>query len=197
MIEGVLRHCTDMSIEKNFTDSHGQSEVAFCFARLLGFDLMPRLKAIDRQKLYLPGRGTAGRYPNLGPVLTRAIGWSLGADRPGPSHYMASKMGVIGFARGLANDIAEDGITVNAILPAVTNTPDPRDLPGEDQRRSRQQQAIKRLAGPGRLPRQRRRLRHQRGARRRRRPLQDLMSCAPNPRDLALILTGRGSIVRT
>ena len=77
MIEGVLRHCTDMTIEKNFTDSHGQSEIAFCFSRLLGFELMPRLKAIDKQKLYLPGRGTADRYPNLTPVLTRPIDWGL------------------------------------------------------------------------------------------------------------------------
>ena len=77
MIEGVLRHCTDMTIEKNFTDSHGQSEIAFCFSRLLGFELMPRLKAIDKQKLYLPGRGTADRYPNLRPVLTRPIDWNL------------------------------------------------------------------------------------------------------------------------
>jgi TnpA family transposase len=77
MIEGVLRHCTDMTIEKNFVDSHGQSEIAFCFARLLGFGLMPRLKAIDKQKLYLPGRDTASRYPNLRPVLTRPIDWGL------------------------------------------------------------------------------------------------------------------------
>ena len=77
MIEGVLRHCTDMTIEKNFTDSHGQSEIAFCFARLLGFELMPRLKAIDKQKLYLPGWGTADYYPNLRPVLTRPIDWDL------------------------------------------------------------------------------------------------------------------------
>lgn len=77
MIEGVLRHCTDMTIEKNFVDSHGQSEIAFCFSSLLGFELMPRLKAIGRQKLYLPGKGTAGNYPNLGPVLTRPIDWGL------------------------------------------------------------------------------------------------------------------------
>ena len=77
MIEGVLRHCTDMTIEKNFTDSHGQSEIAFCFSRLLSFELMPRLKAIDKQKLYLPERGAAERYPNLRPVLTRPIDWNL------------------------------------------------------------------------------------------------------------------------
>ncbi len=46
MIEGVLRHCTDMTIEKNFTDSHGASEVAFAFARLLGFELPPRLRPL-------------------------------------------------------------------------------------------------------------------------------------------------------
>ena len=77
MIEGVLRHCTDMTIEKNFVDSHGQSEVGFCFSKLLGFELMPRLKAIDKQKLYLSAKGQAERYPNLKPVLTRPIDWGL------------------------------------------------------------------------------------------------------------------------
>src|SRR6266403_5085581 len=36
MIEGVLRHCTEMEIEKHYVDSHGQSEVAFAFCHLLG-----------------------------------------------------------------------------------------------------------------------------------------------------------------
>ena len=54
MIEGVLRHCTDMEIQRHYVDSHGQSEVAFAFCHLLGFELAPRLKAIARQKLYLP-----------------------------------------------------------------------------------------------------------------------------------------------
>ena len=54
MIEGVLRHCTEMEVEKNYVDSHGQSEVAFAFCRLLGFHLLPRLKALHAQKLYRP-----------------------------------------------------------------------------------------------------------------------------------------------
>ena len=29
MINGVLRHCTNMEVQKNYVDSHGQSEVAF------------------------------------------------------------------------------------------------------------------------------------------------------------------------
>lgn len=35
-----------MSVEQQYVDSHGQSEVAFAFFRMLGFDLLPRLKNI-------------------------------------------------------------------------------------------------------------------------------------------------------
>ena len=77
MIEGLLRHCTTMKIEKNYVDSHGQSEVAFAFCHLLGFKLMPRLKGIHRQKLYRPFAGVPDAYPNLQTILTRSINWEL------------------------------------------------------------------------------------------------------------------------
>lgn len=77
MMEGVLRHCTDKEINKQYVDSHGQSEVAFAFSYLLGFDLLPRLKAIAKQKLYLPMLAEAERYTSLEPILTRAINWEL------------------------------------------------------------------------------------------------------------------------
>jgi TnpA family transposase len=69
MIEGVLRHDTEMEVDRSYVDSHGQSEVAFAFCRLLGFTLLPRLKAIATQRLYLPTSGTNADYPNLAPVL--------------------------------------------------------------------------------------------------------------------------------
>ena len=76
MIEGVLRHCTEMEVERQFVDSHGQSEVAFAFCRLLGFELMPRLKGIHRQRLYRPEPGKV--YQNLAPVMAaRSINWEL------------------------------------------------------------------------------------------------------------------------
>jgi TnpA family transposase len=68
MIEGVLRHDTEMEVEQQYVDSHGQSEVAFAFCRLLGFQLLPRLKAIAAQRLYLPEPGGASAYPNLAPI---------------------------------------------------------------------------------------------------------------------------------
>ncbi|OZA71010.1 MAG: short-chain dehydrogenase [Sphingomonadales bacterium 39-62-4] len=41
----------------------------------------------------------------------------------GITHYASSKMGGVGFTRGLANDVAEYGITVNAIAPTASRTP--------------------------------------------------------------------------
>jgi TnpA family transposase len=73
MIEGVLRHCTDMEIQRQYVDSHGQSTVGFAFCHLLGFDLAPRLKAIARQKLILPNAGMRNQLPNLLPVLSNVV----------------------------------------------------------------------------------------------------------------------------
>jgi len=81
MIEGVLRHCTDMEVDRTYVDSHGQSEVAFSFCKLLGFQLLPRLKGIHRQKLYRPTTGAPDAYPALQPVLTRPIDWALIAQQ--------------------------------------------------------------------------------------------------------------------
>lgn len=75
MIEGVLRHCTDMEIQRQYVDSHGQSAIGFAFCRLLGFELAPRLKAITRQKLVLPVSGMRASLPNLAPILSDVVDW--------------------------------------------------------------------------------------------------------------------------
>src|SRR5699024_9670658 len=64
-------------IQQNFVDTHGQSEVAFAFCHLLGFQLMPRFKNIGSQKLSPPESGATDLYPNLEPVLARPIKWDL------------------------------------------------------------------------------------------------------------------------
>ena len=77
MIEGVLRHCTDLEIQRQYVDSHGQSVVGFAFCHLLGFELAPRLKAIARQKLALPAPRLRGELKNLLPILGTPIDWDL------------------------------------------------------------------------------------------------------------------------
>ncbi len=68
---------------------------------------------------------------------------------PGVTHYLASKMGIIGFTRGLASDLAGFGITVNAVGPTLTPSQawDARGLPAVVVEATVQKQAIKR---PGR-----------------------------------------------
>ena len=77
MIEGVVHHCTEMEVDRQYVDSHGQSTVAFAFCRLLGFQLMPRLKAIHVQKLSRPDAGQPEAYKNLQLILTKPIDWEL------------------------------------------------------------------------------------------------------------------------
>ncbi|MGW4720883.1 Tn3 family transposase [Nocardia sp. NPDC004260] len=54
-------------------DSHGQSEIGFGVTRLLGFDLLPRIKRIKRCKLYRPAAGEPDLWPGLKPAMTRPI----------------------------------------------------------------------------------------------------------------------------
>lgn len=77
MIKGVLRHCTQMSVDKNYVDTHGQSEVGFAFAHLLGFELMPRIRNIQKQKLYLPEKGQKQQFEHLESIVKRPIRWQL------------------------------------------------------------------------------------------------------------------------
>ena len=72
----------------------------------------------------------------------------VGLAIPGMSHYIASKMAIIGFMRGLANDVASDGITANALLPGLINTLATAPQSDEQKRSTWEQQAIKRLGEP-------------------------------------------------
>ena len=77
MVEGAIRHGTTMTVEGNYVDSHGQSEIGFGVTRLLNVDLLPRIKQINKVKLYRPAAGDPGAYPRLGPALTRPVRWDL------------------------------------------------------------------------------------------------------------------------
>ena len=77
MVEGAMRHGTDIEVEQNFVDSHGASFVGFGITRLLDFDLIARFKQINTMKLYVPGRGDQYAYPALAPALTRPIRWDV------------------------------------------------------------------------------------------------------------------------
>lgn len=68
-------------------------------------------------KYFLPGmrRKKWGRFVG---ISSNMVGLAI----PGMSHYITTKIGSIGFMQGLANDVANDGVTANAVLPGLTNT---------------------------------------------------------------------------
>jgi NAD(P)-dependent dehydrogenase (short-subunit alcohol dehydrogenase family) len=94
-------------------------------------------------KFFLPGmrKKKWGRFVG---IASNMVGLSI----PGMSHYIASKMGIVGFMRGLANDVAGDGITANAVLPGLTNTQATAPQSDAQKRSTWEQQAIKRLGQP-------------------------------------------------
>lgn len=93
------------------------------------------------------------------PLMRKAGGGSIvavGSDAvsmvtpPGMgfSHYITSKMGVVGLVRALANELAADNIIVNAVHPGITDTEGASGMPNEQKAQVYMMQAIKRLGTP-------------------------------------------------
>lgn len=76
MIEGIIHHATDAKVTKSYVDSNGQSLVAFAFSYLLNFALLPRLKGIGSERLYIPEANFAD-VKNIESILTRIINWDI------------------------------------------------------------------------------------------------------------------------
>ena len=83
-----------------------------------------RVQAINLDSVFLmsaafvPGM----RARKWGRIVNMASS-TLGSVVSGFVHYVASKGGVVGFTRALASELGNDGITVNAISPALTRSP--------------------------------------------------------------------------
>jgi TnpA family transposase len=101
MIEGVLRHCTEMDVQEAYVDSHGQSDVAFAFCHLLGFHLLPRLERIHAQRLYRPIASEPDAHSELRPVLSRPIDWDLIRRQYNEMVKFATALRLGGESRGL------------------------------------------------------------------------------------------------
>lgn len=65
MLMGCLNHDTDMNLNKMYTDTHGQSCIGFALGRLIHTDLLPRIKGIHKQKLFVPSKSFKDKIPHL------------------------------------------------------------------------------------------------------------------------------------
>jgi len=95
------------------------------WARMQSMNLMT---AATITQLALPEltKAAEGRIVNIGAGAAVKAGMGMGA-------YAASKSGVHRLTEALAEELAGSGVTVNAILPSIIDTPTNRaDMPNED-----------------------------------------------------------------
>ncbi len=97
MIQGFLQHDTQMEMNKLYMDTHGQSVLGFALASLLSLDLLPRLKNLNKQKLFYSSSAKKDLYPNLTPVLKGTINWKHPRDHYDEvvKHLVALKLGMV------------------------------------------------------------------------------------------------------
>jgi SDR family mycofactocin-dependent oxidoreductase len=81
---------------------------------MIGTDLTGVFKTLRAVVPHLVERGS-GRI-----VATSSMGGKMG--NPNLAHYVAAKWGVIGLVKTLALEVADKGITVNAVCPATVDT---------------------------------------------------------------------------
>ena len=98
MLKGVLEHSTKMDLKAAYVDTHGQSTIGFGIGKLLNFEILPRLKNIHKQKLYMVADADKPLYENLTDILKGSIQWeSIEAGyHEAVKHLVALKTGLVG-----------------------------------------------------------------------------------------------------
>ena len=82
--------------------------------------------AVAATQAVLPHLGVGGRIVNIAALAAHKAGSGMGA-------YAASKAGVLRFTEALAEELKDRGVTVNALLPSIIDTPANRaDMPSAD-----------------------------------------------------------------
>jgi 3-oxoacyl-[acyl-carrier protein] reductase len=109
-VDVLVNNAGGFAVMRNFEDTSDAEWDAILRSNLTSAFLVCKavLPAMKRQQ--------AGRIVNLASVVARG-----GAVRV-PAHYAAAKAGVIALTRMLALEVAEVGITVNAVAPGTTAT---------------------------------------------------------------------------
>ena len=71
VIDGLLHHETDLTIEEHYTDTAGYTDQVFGLTHLLGFRFAPRLRDLSDSKLFSFGK--AANFPKLEKLLRGQI----------------------------------------------------------------------------------------------------------------------------
>lgn len=90
-----------------------------------------RMMDVNLKSAFLATRAALGYMPDGGRIVN--VGVNVGSGAPGLAAYLASKGGLTTMTQNLAKELKERGITVNAVLPTVLDTPsNRREMPDVD-----------------------------------------------------------------
>ena len=164
---GAIAIAADVTSEANWALVAAEVEQKFGRADILvhaagiypitGLDQMTqdewrRVMAVNLDAHVIGARAIVLLMRKAGGGLIVAVGSdAVGMVTPpgmGFSHYITSKMGVVGLVRALANELAADNIIVNAVHPGITDTEGASGMPNEQKAQVYMMQAIKRLGTP-------------------------------------------------
>jgi len=97
MIKGIIDHDTAMNMNRVFVDTHGQSFIGFAVSYLLGFNLLPRFKAINKQKVYAVTSKDKKKYIHIEKIIRGVINWKIIEDNYDEvvKYMVALKLGII------------------------------------------------------------------------------------------------------
>ena len=76
------------------------------------------------------GRHATHGAPAVRPHRERGLGRGL-VGAPGQAHYAAAKGGLIAFTKSVAREVAERGVTCNAVAPGLVETDMTAGVPAE------------------------------------------------------------------
>jgi len=121
VLDGLLRHESNLKIEEHYTDTGGFTDHVFAVSALLGFRFAPRIRDLHDKKLYT--FGSASTWPVLEPLIGGRINeklirthWhdalrlaaSMAAGAAKPSHIL-QKLAAYPRQNGLAHALREIG----------------------------------------------------------------------------------------